>query len=197
LTAEAALLKGRYLAEAGGGTPAGAMAAVQRLKGQGATAIISFGLAGGLNPALAPGTLMVPHTIIDGSTRWSTDPLLTARLGGATGHITTGAPAIIATAAAKATLFAATHADAVDLESVAAVHSGLPFAVLRAIADPADRNLPPAALIPLRPSGAIDLPRILLAVIRHPAQIAALIAIGKDAARASTTLSSRIEMLKS
>jgi adenosylhomocysteine nucleosidase len=193
LTAEIALLKHTgHLAEAGGGTPAGATAAVQRLIGQGATAIISFGLAGGLRPGLAPGTLIIPTVILDGADRRATDPALNAALRGATGHIITGAAAIVATAADKAALHAATGADAVDLESVAACRAGLPFAALRAIADPAERDLPTAALTALTPSGGIDLPRILLNVLRNPAQIPALISVGMDTKRAKTTLTAQL-----
>jgi len=194
LTAETALLKHTgHLAEAGGGTPAGAAAAVQRLIGQGATAIISFGLAGGLRPGLAPGTLIIPAVILDGADRLPTDAALSAALGGATGHIITGAATIIATAAAKAALFAATGADAVDLESVAAARAGLPFAALRAIADPAERDLPPAALTALKPGGQIDLVRILLNVLANPVQIPALIRVGQDTEQAKQTLKARLK----
>ncbi len=196
LTAEVALLKGlAVLAEAGGGTPSGAAAAVQRLIGQGATSIISFGLAGGLKPGLAPGTLIIPTAILDGDDIFPTDPALTETLGGATGHRITGAATIIATAAAKAALYAATGAEAVDLESVAAARSGLPFAALRAIADPAERDLPPAALTALKPGGQIDLPRILLNVLGNPRQIPALIQVGRDTEQAKRTLKARLETI--
>jgi len=194
LTAEIALLKHTgHLAEAGGGTPAGAAAAVQRLIGQGATAIISFGLAGGLRPGLAPGTLIIPTAILDGADSFPTDPALTEALGGATGHIIAGAATIISTAAAKAALFAATGADAVDLESVAAARAGLPFAALRAIADPAERDLPPAALTALKPGGQIDLVGILLNVLADPRQIPALIRVGQDTEKAKQMLKASVK----
>ncbi|MBV8703468.1 MAG: hypothetical protein JO118_07120, partial [Acetobacteraceae bacterium] len=48
----------------GGGTPAGAYAAAGGLAGQGATALVSFGLAGGLHPALNAGALLIPEAIL-------------------------------------------------------------------------------------------------------------------------------------
>ena len=68
--------------------------------------------------------------------------------------------------------------------------------MLRAIADPATRTLPPAALVPLKPSGAIDLPRILLSVLAQPAQIAALIGLAHDAGKARAALAARVKTLK-
>ena len=89
---------------------------------------------------------------------------------------------------------------AVDLESgavarVAQAH-GLPFAAPRAIADPATRTLPPAALVPLKPSGGIDLPRILLSVLAKPAQIPALIGLARDAGQARGGLVARVKTLR-
>ncbi|HEY0425948.1 MAG TPA: hypothetical protein VGC82_21710, partial [Rhodopila sp.] len=46
-----------------GGTPAGAGVAASELIEQGATALVSFGLAGGLDPALRPGTVVVASIV--------------------------------------------------------------------------------------------------------------------------------------
>jgi adenosylhomocysteine nucleosidase len=85
---------------------------------------------------------------------------------------------VIATAAEKAALHRASNALAVDMESaraaVAAARARVPFVILRAIADPATRDLPPAARIPLRPNGSANLAAVLSSLVREPGQIPSL-----------------------
>jgi adenosylhomocysteine nucleosidase len=201
LTAEARLLeKTGFLAVAGGGWPEGAYRAAERLIGQGAEALVSFGLAGGLAPDAAPGALLVPAAVMEGAEHYFCDPALIAFLGGSTGETVLAGTVIAATVAEKAALYRATRIGAVDLESGAVARAarahGLPFAVLRAVADPATRTLPPAALVPLKPSGAIDLPRILRSVLANPAQIPGLIGLARDAGKARAALVARVKTLK-
>ena len=68
----------------GGGTARGAAAAARELVGQGCTSLISFGLAGGLDPVLRSGALVVPTTVIAGDERYATDTDLSRILGGPT-----------------------------------------------------------------------------------------------------------------
>jgi adenosylhomocysteine nucleosidase len=197
LTAEAALLRGTAFAVGvGGGTPAGAEAAALRLAAQGAVALISFGLAGGLNFSLAPGAVLVPRAVVEGPARFSCDPAFTAWLSGANCDAVLAAQDIAVTVAQKAALFAQTGAAAVDLESGAvarvAAQAGLPFAVLRAVADPASKNLPPAALVALNHAGRIGFFRVLASVLRHPRQIPALLALARDASAARKALLDRV-----
>ena len=112
--------------------------------------------------------------------------------GGLTGHTMLGGSEIAANATAKRQLRASTQADAIDLESgavarIAAVH-GLPFVVVRAICDPAGKDLPPAALIALDSAGGIGLLPVLRSVSRRPNQILGLLALAADAARARRAL---------
>jgi adenosylhomocysteine nucleosidase len=169
---------------AGGGTGAGAARAAEALVAGGATALVSFGLAGGLNPALAPGALIVPDAVRTPSMIYRTDAELTRRLGGPVGSLFAGVTLAV-TAAEKACLFAAMQCDAVDLESgavacVAAAH-GLPFAAVRVVCDPAGTTLPPAAIIALDLAGRIALPRVLASVLRRPGQVAGLLRLARDA----------------
>jgi len=179
----------------GGGTQAGARRAVERLRVRGVSGLISFGLAGGLDPALAPGALIVPRTVVLGEARWDADPALIARLGGGTGHVLVGGGGVLATAAEKAALRRATGADAIDLESAAAARSGLPFAVLRAVCDPADRNLPHAALVALDARGGIGILRVLAATLAHPGELPALLRLAGDAARGRRALLARVRLI--
>jgi adenosylhomocysteine nucleosidase len=202
LAVEARLLRDSgFLVTVGGGMPDGAYRAADTLAGRGALALISFGLAGGLRPDLQPGTVLVPPAVAEGPRTYFCDDRLIEFLGGSTGHPIMAGMKIAATAPDKEALFRRGRADAIDLESGAvarvALARGLPFAVLRAVADPAERNLPPAALIALKPGGGIDLPRILLSVLARPAQIPGLLAVGKDAGRARAALVERLKRLRS
>ena len=193
LTAEARIARRRFSRVAvGGGTPAGAALAAERLTMQGAEALVSFGLAGGLDPMLRPGAIIVPAAVVTQGRHLATDPGLNSVLGGDTGHALLGADGIAATAQAKRYLFLATGCAAVDLESgpvaMVAERHGIPVAVLRAICDPAELDLPPAALGALNDAGAIGLLRVIGSAIGRPSQIPALVRLGRDAAAARTAL---------
>ncbi len=179
-----------------GGTASGVGAAANGLIERGCTGLISFGLAGGLDPELRPGAMVVPTEVITGGQRYPADIELSRMLGGPTPHIMLGAEAIVASVVDKTRLWQQTGAAAVDLESgavarVAALH-GIPFAVLRAICDPAERALPPAALAGLDARGAIAIWRVLAAIVVRPAQLPALIALAAEAATARRSLIARV-----
>ena len=196
LAAEARIARPLGIVAAGGGRPAGAEAAALRLMAQGASALVSFGLAGGLDPALPSGAVVLPATVLLDSEEWRCDPALAARLGARALGAIYGGGQIVATRAAKSALHARTGAIAVDLESAAvarvAARFGLPFAVLRAICDPADRALPRAALVALDQAGRIGPVRVAWAVLSRPQDIPALIRLGGDAARARHALVTRV-----
>jgi len=191
LTAEARLAAPLGYARAGGGTPHGATLAAEYLVTKGATALISFGVAGGLNPALPPGTIVIPSRIVTPDRTHATDPALTACLGGPR-HILYAGPDIVVTLAEKAHLHAETDADAIDLESgaVAAVagRHNLPFAAIRAILDPASESLPPAALAALDAAGTIGISRVLASILRDPGQLPNLVRLTRYAAMARAAL---------
>ena len=199
LTAEARLLAGasRFVG-VGGGTPEGAASATESLIGLGASGLISFGLAGGLDPALSPGFLLVPQRIIEQDTIHECDPRLIEKIGGTTVGLLLGGDVVAATIAAKTVLFGRSGASAIDLESgavarVAQAH-GVPFAVLRAVADPAWRDLPPAAIVALDNVGRIAIGRIALSIVRQPGQIPALVILARDAAKARRALLARVKL---
>lgn len=176
----------------GGGTSDGARRAARGLTESGAAALLSFGLAGGLDPALRSGDVLVPRGVLVGGRRFDTDPALCRLLGGATPHALLGGERIVAGRAEKQGLWRTTGCAAVDLESAAvaevASDKKLPFAVLRAVCDPADRAVPPAALAALDAGGAVAVGRVLVSLGREPGQLAALFALARDAARARHAL---------
>jgi adenosylhomocysteine nucleosidase len=103
-----------------------------------------------------------------------------------------GVDAPLATTAGKRALSFTTGAAAVDMESAivarAAQRHGLPFVIVRVIADPAHRPLPSAALVAMREDGEIDLTAVFGVLIRGPAQLPALIRLGQDSRRAFSAL---------
>ncbi|MFO1080083.1 MAG: phosphorylase [Reyranellaceae bacterium] len=160
-----------------------------------ARGLASIGIGGGLAPGLKVGDWAVADTVLARDMRWQTDEAWSARLvdrlGGRRGAML-GSDAIVATAADKARLHAATGALAVDMEShvvarVAARH-GLPFVALRVISDPAERGLPPAALVGMAPDGGPALGAVLRSLISRPGQLPALLRLARDAERAFGSL---------
>jgi adenosylhomocysteine nucleosidase len=181
-----------YPVLAGGGTPEGAADAALRLIAQGVNSLVSFGFAGGLDPALRPGEVVIPASVLFDGRDYATEPRLANLFGGMTGHRLVAGLAVAIDSSSKRQLHVTTQAHAIDLESgsvarVAEDH-GLPFAVVRAISDTADSDLPPAALLALDRLGSIDLMQVLASLLRQPAQLPALLRLASDAARARRAL---------
>lgn len=154
--------------------------------------VISFGVAAGLKCNLGPGTCLVGREVAYGEERFPSDESWTARLKARLARAElvgiAGVDQPLVTPSQKRALFEATGAAAADMEShvaarVAARH-GLPFAVLRVVADPMERPLPPAALAGMRESGAADPAAVLLSLGRDPRQIPQLVRVAADAGRA-------------
>jgi adenosylhomocysteine nucleosidase len=193
MTSEARILRATGCALAvGGGLPLGARRMAQRLVDDGANALISFGLAGGLDPARAAGARLVPRAVLSQDTAFPCDEGLCAALAGERIEYLLAGHEVVATAEDKARLWRETGAGAVDLESGAVAEvakaSGLPFAVMRAVCDPATRDLPRAAVEALDEQGHIAPLRMAGIVARHPREIIGLVALGRDAARARRAL---------
>ncbi len=200
LTAEARLLSRLEVkAYAGGGTPEGATQAAEAAIGAGASALISFGLAGGLKPSLRHGVILRPGSVFCKGVVFRAESGLVEALGGVTEGALLAAATTIATAQEKQAAFRETAAVAVDMESGAvaevAVRHGVGFAVLRAVCDTAEENLPHAALAALDPAGKIKFLRVAQSVVRHPAQIPALLALATHANAARKTLAKEVAAL--
>ncbi|KQY16195.1 hypothetical protein ASD28_22375 [Massilia sp. Root133] len=148
--------------------------------------IISFGCAGGLDPALACGDCVVATAVLTPDGLVATDPdwsrALLDRLPGARPGLLAGADAPLATPAAKAALWRDAGAAAVDMEThaaaLAARRHGLPFAACRVVLDPAWRTVPAAALAGLDTGGVWP---VLRALVRAPGQIASVCVLAGEA----------------
>src|SRR6266481_1569145 len=148
--------------------------------------VISFGVAGGLDPSLKSGDIVVATEVLAGDTRFlaglalNEEMIASAALrrrrvvrGGLA-----GVEQVVAATACKAALHSETGAAAVDMEShIAAAYAtaaGLLFAALRVISDPASRALPALAKSAIKPNGDIDLRKVLRGVARNPTSLRAL-----------------------
>jgi adenosylhomocysteine nucleosidase len=85
-----------------------------------------------------------------------------------------------------------TDASAVDMESLIAGsfarEYNIPFAILRSIADPAERTLPPLAMKAMTADGGINVPGIIRELTRAPRQLASLRSLAADSRAAFKTL---------
>ncbi|ALD92651.1 squalene-hopene cyclase [Cupriavidus gilardii CR3] len=154
--------------------------------------LISFGVAGGLDPALPPGSVILADAVAAEGSRFDTDArwtsVLRMALPAAVGGTIAGTDTPAAAVADKRALHAATGAVAVDMEShriaAAARAAGLPFVVCRAIADPAGRRVPPAALAAFGADGGIAMRALSASLLKQPAQLGELLRLAGDAAAA-------------
>jgi len=185
--------------EIGGGDEAGAEAATARLIARGVQCLLSFGLAGGLEPGLAAGSLVVPDVVISRDGHFPTHPPLASALGRVGGAVFSGGM-VVATVSAKRMLHEQTGAACVDLESAAvaeaAARYAIPFAVLRAVCDPAGRSLPGAALVALNGAGRIGPWRVARAALARPGELPGLMGLAADAYRARRALARRVSALR-
>jgi hopanoid-associated phosphorylase len=181
---------------ASGGSATRLVRLIEAAVAEGGRAIASFGVAGGLREDLRPGSCLIGSEVVHGGVVYRADATWTTRLarrvGAATLHRIAGADEVLSRPAEKRALSAASGAAAVDMEShvvadVAARH-GLPFAVVRVIADPAGRSIPQAALAGMRPDGTTDVGACLRSLVRNPAEVPALAWVAVDTARAMLRL---------
>lgn len=194
LASEAACLPAGALYGLSGARPQKAEEEADRLADEGAEALVSFGVAGGLDKGLVSGVLLVPADVIeeDGTTHQA-DPALAEKLVGHYPHgRLLGSDRLVEGRRDKTILRAVHAADAVDMESHRVAHvaarRGLPFAALRAVADPAGMGLPLAARAAVREDGGVAVLAVLTGLARRPSDLPLLIRLGRHSRAAHETL---------
>ncbi len=196
--ATSTLVDGTLLAVSGVGAAAAARGA-RALVEAGATALASFGTAGGLDPRLCAGTLLLPVTVVAADGRgFPTAPAWRHRVRMALAPQQPLSDALlltsvdaIATVQGKAAAFRTTGAAAVDMESAAvaeiAAECRLPFLAVRAIVDTAEDVLPHAVLAASR-SGRVQLGRLVRGLASRPSDFLALLRLAQRYQAARRTL---------
>jgi adenosylhomocysteine nucleosidase len=182
--------------------PSAAERAAKRLVQAGVTALVSWGMAGGLDPTLPAGTICVPHLVIapDGAS-FATDhhwcELTTAAIAAGRG-VVNGTLFCSSTAIedvrGKATAFEKTGAVVVDMESAAvakvAASYALPFLAVRVIVDTAADTLPDS-VVAATGSAGLSLSRLVAGILKSPGELAPLLRLAsryRTAIRALTAV---------
>lgn len=184
-----ALGDGSLLALSGIGRAAAA-AAAQSLVDAGVSALMTFGLAGGLDPALKSGSVVIPCELLSTEgTRYAACRAWRERVAAAisplcavtAGNLLTSTHAID-TPADKAAAFRNSGAAAVDMESAAvaeiAAKHNLPVIAVRVIADTAADMLP-RAVVAASKAGHVQFARLIGGLILAPHEIASLIRLAQ------------------
>jgi len=176
-------------------------AAARRLVDRGATALVSWGMAGGLDPSIDAGTVVLPELLIgaDGS-RIGVDPgwhgrvlaKIKDRVGVST-SVLLDVDRPISTVREKRELHRRTGAGAVDMESAAVAsvsnHAGIPFVAVRVVVDAAATALPEGALGMFDEGGRLKRSSLVRIVLRPP-EWPGIIALARANAAASLSMRS-------
>jgi hypothetical protein len=159
--------------------------------------VVHLGFAGGLDPELKPGELIEPSWVADESGACvavrpgeERPPYVPPR----SMLLTLGR--LADSPQTKRTLFEASGAGAVDMESLHSVRwaasCDMPIRLLRAISDPANTALPAAAATWVRPDGTADVGRAMAYLARHPLMAATLMKLNSASKAGARALAQRV-----
>ncbi len=188
-----------FLVASGAGEAAAAAAA--KLLAAGAEALLSFGLAGALDPELEPGHLVVAVRVrtadgagYDCNAAWRDQLASEARLIGIQTRVGSllGTTAVVSEPEEKAALNLEHGTIAVDTEShhvaEAAAGAGRPFAALRVIVDAQQYRLPAAALAAYDADGRLRPSALAMEILRRPAELPAMLGLARRSRIALSSL---------
>jgi len=190
----------RAMLSVSGMGPRRAAVASRTLLEKGAAALLSWGSAGGLKPNLSPGSLILPKTVIasDRSLYHVDAPWHKSLCDRLKGHVDFHTEPLVESAmvvrnpAEKAILFRETGAIGVDMESAAvaavAQETGVPFLVVRAIADSSDTTILDSTLNAIDEFGRLNLLKLIQGLAKDPTEILALVRIARNYRTAQRTL---------
>ena len=184
-----------------------ARSAALHVIGLGASAVVSWGTAGGLDPQVSVGSLVLPDQIIDQQQRvfpvdssWRDQ--YHASLG-AVASVSRGAllqvDEIITAVAGKRQLFARCQAVAIDMESAAiaavAQEQGARFIAVRGIVDAADSVVPEWLSQSLSAAGEIRPWALMSRLCRRPLRVFELIQLARAFSAAKSTLQKAAKLI--
>jgi adenosylhomocysteine nucleosidase len=187
------LADGNLLVISGMG-PQRATHAARALLTAGARSLLSFGLAGALDPQLCAGAVLLPQNVRDetGQVHPTYDPwrerLAAQARAQADSHVRPGGTLLsvaqpLTSSAQKAQAWSQTGASAVDMESFAiasvAVEKGVTFAILRVVVDTATDTLPDSITRATDSYGEVNYARLAAGLMRTPTDLAALLKLAR------------------
>jgi adenosylhomocysteine nucleosidase len=205
LRSEAKILRGLGVACISvGGKARSAPGKIESAVTQGATGLVSFGIAGALHPDLRTGDVVVAQTVVDETganapahSEWVRTIAQSAQGRDGEGRRTVigailGLDSLVSSPQDKAAAFARSEAWAIDMEShhvarAAATHN-LPFVAIRAISDRADETLPAGLADFVDGEGRTKMSAVLAALIFGRVKLGELIATGRASRRAHQAL---------
>jgi adenosylhomocysteine nucleosidase len=171
---------------------------------KGATRLMSFGIAGGLEPGLPIGSLVVGSQVSSVDSTWACDDAWINKLSHSLpeGHCggVWGSEFLVPTATDKAALYHKSRCLIVDMESQAAAQvaaeANVPLAVVRAVCDTSDMDVPPVVMASIKEDGSINYTRAIGHILRHPSEVPDLFHMGKGTSRALKVLEGAVVALK-
>jgi adenosylhomocysteine nucleosidase len=178
-----------------------ALNAAQSLLNAGATALLSWGIAGGLDPTLSAGTLVLPQQVIgadnsifpvDGEWRNRLQHRVAEYVAISNGTLQESL-SVFTHPSQKQDLAKRTGAVAVDMESASvaqvAHRASVPFMAVRVIVDQAVTVIPSSALSAIDAYGRLQIFPLVASLLAHPGDLPALISLGCAFRAAQKTLS--------
>ncbi len=180
---------------------AAARKASSTLIAEGCTALLSLGMAGGLDPDLNAGDVVIAKRIVSADGRsfatheqWRKS--LAEVLAGAGDRVSVatiaGSHSVVTSVEAKQNLRRHTGAAVVDMESVGvaevAAEAGLPFLALRSVADTAGRAVPEWLLRGVGGDGALRPWAVAAGLLTRPWAWPVVIGLARDSRRARAGL---------
>lgn len=173
--------------------------AATKLLAEGASSLVSFGVAGALDSKLRPGDLMLPESIytkqmlpVSSAWRSRVQECLPSHLRVIGGTLATSNK-VLTSLIEKRKFAETTGALAVDLESgaiaEAAKNSDMPFLAIRAISDPIEFSPPSALLNSVNSDGSAKLGQILALLLQRSVTLSTLLRLAREVRTARSTLS--------
>ena len=162
--------------------------------------LISFGIAGALDPQLSAGDLVIPKSVTDAECNtFSTDYNLYQKISRhfsnkfkVSGGTLFGSETIIWDADEKKHLFNKYNTNIVDMESFgvarAANENNCSFLIVRSISDIANQSLPKESLKSIDLNNNIKLGNILIDLAKNPNEIPSLLRLAQNSRKAHVCL---------